>query len=526
MARMFDFVIVGAGSAGCVLAMRLSNGGRKVALIEAGGAQHKSLKVRAPRLYQLLWSTPLDWAFKTGPQKHCANRRHFWPRGKVLGGTSCLNAMVYIRGNRKNYDDWNVPGWSYADVLPYFKKSEDNVRGASEFHGEGGPLHVSDNVDPSGFAKAFVESVASHCKVPVNNDFNGADQEGAGHYQSTIKKGARASTAMAFLEPALHRENLTVLSGAHALGLVLDGDRVKGVRIRTAKGEQTIEGHEIILAGGAIGSPHLLLLSGIGPASELKAAGIETKHDLPGVGKNLQDHLLHAVNFEAAGSPNLSKASMLWWIARFAMTGGGPVSGAALDAGAFVRSSASSALPDIQYHVAPFGVKLPSDHGMVNPSFGRFACILPGLIYPKSVGELRLESADPTAAPAIDPKYFSDPSDLEVLVTGVKQAREIAATGALKEILGKEIYPGPEVTTDEQLRDNIRAGCNTIFHPVGTCKMGTGEDAVVGPDLRVHGLRGLRVADASVMPKIIGGNTNAPTIMIAEKCADLALASA
>jgi choline dehydrogenase-like flavoprotein len=237
MAGMFDFVIVGAGSAGCVLANRLSIGGRKVALIEAGGAQHKTLKVRAPRLYQLLWSTPVDWAFKTEPQEHCAKRSHFWPRGKVLGGTSCLNAMVYIRGNRKNYDDWGVPGWSYADVLPYFKRSEDNVRGASEYHGAGGPMHVSDNSAPSGFARAFVESIAAHCKVPVNDDFNGAEQEGAGHYQSTIKKGHRASTAIAFLEPALPRENLTVLSGAHALGLVLDGDRVKGVRVRTSKGD-------------------------------------------------------------------------------------------------------------------------------------------------------------------------------------------------------------------------------------------------------------------------------------------------
>ncbi|HTL32614.1 MAG TPA: GMC family oxidoreductase N-terminal domain-containing protein [Kofleriaceae bacterium] len=520
---MFDFVIVGAGSAGCVLANRLSNGGRKVALIEAGGSQHKSLKVRAPRLYQLLWSTPIDWAFKTKPQAHCANRSHFWPRGKLIGGTSCLNAMVYIRGNRKNYDDWGVPGWSYADVLPYFKKSEDNVRGASEFHGAGGLLHVSNNDAPSDFAKAFVEATSAHCKVPVNDDFNGADQEGPGHYQSTIKKGQRASTAIAFLEPALRRENLTVMSGAHALGLVLDGDRVKGVRIRTAKGEQTIEGNEIILAGGAIGSPHLLLLSGIGPASELKAAGVEPKHELAGVGKNLQDHLLHAVNFEAASSPNLQKAAMLWWIARFAMTGGGPLTGAALDAGAFIRSSPSAPLPDIQYHVAPFGVKLPSDHGVVNPSFGRFACILPGLIYPKSTGEICLASTDPTAPPAIDPKYFSDAADLDLLVAGVKQSREIANTGALEQVLGKEIYPGPEATSDEQLRDNIRAGCNTIFHPVGTCKMGTGSDAVVGPDLRVHGLRGLRVADASIMPKIVGGNTNAPTIMIAEKCAELAL---
>lgn len=525
MARMFDFVIVGAGSAGCVLANRLSaDGKRKVALIEAGGRGYKQLKIRAPRLYQLLWSSPVDWAFKTEAQKHCADRRHFWPRGKVVGGTSCLNAMVYIRGNKQNYDAWGVPGWSYADVLPYFKKSEDNARGASEFHGAGGPMHVSDNAAPSSFARAFVEATAAHCKVPINDDFNGANQEGAGHYQSTIKNGHRASTAMAFLEPALARANLTVLTDALALGLVVDGDRVKGVRIRTAKGEQTIEGAEVILAGGAIGSPQLLLLSGIGPASELKAVGVEPKHELAGVGKNLQDHLLHAAVFESPSSPKLSTANMLLGMARHALTSGGLLAGAALDAGAFVKSSPSAALPDIQYHIAPFGVTLPTDKGVITPSFGRRACILPGLIYPKSVGELRLASADPAAAPLIDPKYFSASEDLDLLVTGMKQAREIAATGALKELLGNEIYPTTEVASDEQLRDSIRAGCNTIFHPVGTCKMGTGDDAVVGPDLRVRGLRGLRVADASVMPKIIGGNTNAPTIMIAEKCADLALA--
>lgn len=522
MFSMFDFVIVGAGSAGCVLANRLSSDPkRRVALIEAGGAGHKTLKVRAPGLYQLLWSSPIDWAFKTEPQKHCAERRHFWPRGRVLGGTSCLNAMVYIRGNRQNYDDWGVAGWRYDDVLPYFKRSEDNVRGESAYHGAGGPLTVSDP-PPSPFARAFAESTAQHCKTKLNEDFNGAEQEGAGFYQVTMRNGHRASTATAFLDPARSRDNLTVMSGAHVTGLVLDGDRVTGVRLQNG---ETVSGNEVILAGGAIGSPHLLLLSGIGPADELRAAGVDPRHELRGVGKHLEDHLLTAVMFRSVKSHKLSMANLLMWMARHMVGSGGPLASAPVDGAAFIKSSPSERMPNIQFHATPFGVNLPTDSGKPIPAFGRFATILPGLIYPRSHGEIRLRSGNPLDTPMIDPQYFRDGADLEHLVAGVKLSREIAATGPLKDILGEEVFPGPGITTDEQLRDNVRAHCNTIFHPVGTCRMGTGDDAVVGPDLRVHGLRGLRVADASVMPRIIGGNTNAPTIMIAEKCADLALAA-
>ncbi len=521
---MFDFVVVGAGSAGCVLANRLSADGKStVCLVEAGGAKHRAFKVRAPGLYQLLWRTPLDWGLSTVPQVHSDQRKHYWPRGKLLGGTSCLNAMVYIRGNRANYDAWGIPGWSYRELLPYFRRSEDNVRGESEYHGAGGPLAVGDP-RPSEFSKAFVAAAAAHCKVPVTDDFNGAEQEGAGHYQGTYRGGHRASTAVAFLDPVRHRKNLTVVTDALAIGLVLDGTRAIGVRIRERGVERVIEGREIVVAGGALGSPHLLLLSGIGPAAEVRAAGVESRHDLPGVGKHLQDHLLASLVFESTASPRLSIPGLLAWMARHSLGGGsGPLGNGPLDAGAFVRSHAGAALPDIQFHVTPYGAFLPTDDAIKTP-YGRFGSILPGLIYPRSHGEVTLRSADPAAPPDIDPRYFSDPADLEHLVTGMKLGREIAATAPLSGVVGREVTPGPAVATDDQLRAHIRATANTIFHPTGTCKMGTDPLAVVDPQLRVHGLQGLRVVDASILPEIIGGNTNAPVIMIAEKASDLLLA--
>lgn len=521
---MFDFVVVGAGSAGCVLANRLSADGKStVCLIEAGGAKHRSLKVRVPAMYQNLWRSPLDWGYSTVPQPHSADRKHFWPRGKVLGGTSCLNAMVYIRGNRANYDAWGIPGWSFAEVLPYFRRSEDNVRGASEYHGAGGPLAVEEHV-PSAFAKAFVAAAAERCKVRVNDDFNGAEQEGAGHYQGTFRRGHRASTAVAFLDPIRDRKHLTVVTGALATCVVVEGTRVTGVRVREKGVERVISGREIVLAGGALGSPHLLLLSGIGPAAELRAAGVEVRHDLPGVGKHLQDHLLAGLVFECTSSPRVSVPGLLGGIVRHVLGGGGGQLGnAPIDAGAFVRSHPGAALPDIQFHVTPFGAFLPTDDQTKLP-WGRHGSILPGLIYPRSHGEVRLRSADPAVGPDIDPRYFSDPADLEHLVAGMKLSREIAATGLLAAMIGREIQPGPSVATDDDMRAHVRATANTIFHPTGTCKMGTDPLAVVDPQLRVHGLQGLRVADASILPEIIGGNTNAPVIMIAEKASDLLLA--
>jgi choline dehydrogenase len=530
MAGMFDFVIVGAGSAGCVLANRLSaDPKRNVALIEAGGPKHKSLLVRAPGGWPDLWRTPLDWGLSTEPQAHSDQRRHYWPRGKLLGGTSCFNAMVYMRGHRDNYDQWRDlgnPGWGYEDVLPLFKKSEDNARGASDYHGAGGPLHVDDHpVAP--VCTGFAEATSRVCKVPVTDDFNGPEQAGAGAFQHTARKGLRASTAACFLDPVRSRANLTVLTNLHAIGLVLDGDRVTGVRVSGKAGEQVIEGREIIVAGGAIGSPQLLMLSGIGAGAELRAVGVEARHELPGVGKHLEDHLLAPMMYRStaqAGSPVLAKHKVPLWLLQYLFGKKGPLALPIPPAGAFVKSRPDAPRPDIQFHMSHLGWWRPNTDEARDKAWGQYASFAPGLIYPKSKGEIRLRSADPMAAPAIDPKYFSDPADLEHLVTGLKLMREIAATAPLADMLGDEVFPGPQARTDDELRAHVRLSSQTIFHPVGTCRMGNDESAVVDHELRVRGLHGLRVADASIMPRIVGGNTNAPTIMIAEKCAELVLA--
>jgi len=525
---MFDYVVVGAGSAGCVLANRLTADGKsRVALIEAGPRKHHSFKVRAVGMYFQLWRTPLDWAFSTVPQKHVDNRRMFWPRGKVIGGTGSFNSVVYMRGHRANYDEWRDlgnPGWGWSDVLPHFKRSEDNARGPSEYHGKGGPLAVDDIEGVRVPAlEAWIEAAAARCKVPKNDDFNGPEQEGVGFYQFNLRKGLRQSTAIAFLEPALARPNLTVITNAHATSLVVDGDRVRGVRIREGGVERTIAGLETIVCGGAIGSPQLLMLSGIGAGAELRAAGIEPRHELPGVGKNLEDHLCMPVQYKATGVNALSRLRMLMWPLRYLAAGTGPLAQSPPQAGGFTKTRADAVLPDNQWHVIPFGFAPPNTDEARKPPFGGFLTILPGLIYPKSHGEIRLAGKDPAAAPAIDPQYFSDPADLEHLVDGVLQAREIAGTAPLAQYLGDEVWPGKHVTSRDDVRAAVRTAVNTIFHPTGTCKMGKDPAAVVDAELRVRGLTGLRVADASIMPRIVGGNTNAPTIMIAEKASELLL---
>jgi choline dehydrogenase len=525
---MHDYVVVGAGSAGSVLARRLSDDPKcRVLLIEAGPPKHRSFVVQAPGLYSQIWRSKLDWEFYTTPQVHADGRRMFWPRGKILGGTSCLNASVYIRGHRDNYDAWRDqgnPGWGYADVLPYFKRSEDNVRGASEYHGAGGALRVSDQDLIKPVSKAFVEATSKRFGVPVTEDFNAKDQEGAGLYQVTVRSGRRASTAAEFLDPARRRKNLEVTTEALVTGIVIEGGRAQGVRCVVGGREQTFgAGQEVILCAGTVGSPQLLLLSGVGPADELRAAGVPVVHDLPGVGKNLQDHLLTSVVYEttSAGALALSLPRLARWALQFATTAGGPLRNGPVEAGAFLRSSPSAPRPDVQYHFVPWGVPMPNTDDKTERPVGHQFSILPGLIYPLSRGEIRLKSTNPRDAPLIDPAYFADPADLAHLVQGVRQSRDIASTAPLSRFVVKEIHPGPACMSDEAIRDKIRADVNTIFHPVGTCKMGSDGAAVVDAQLRVRGIGGLRVADASIMPEIIGGNTNAPVIMIAEKAADL-----
>jgi choline dehydrogenase len=521
-----DYVIVGAGSAGCVLAARLSEDpNARVLLLEAGGSDD-SLRVRTPGLVGLLWRNRFDWTFFTHPQERLDGREMHWPRGKVLGGCSSINYMIYIRGHRDNYDGWRdagSPGWGYADLLPFFKLSERNVRGADDYHGVNGPLDVTD-VDVNPMSDLLVEGAQRALGAPANRDFNGADQEGAGRFQATIRGGLRCSTSVAFLRPALRRPNLRVVTGAHVTSVQIERGRAIGVRYRQGRSTHLARAdREVILAAGAIGSPHLLLLSGVGPADELRAHGVPVQADLPGVGKNLQDHLFVSVGWEdrdgVAGE--VTPANLALWMGRHLLSKTGPMASNAAEAGAFVKTDPSLPRPDLQFHFLPIGSRQVNFDKEAFFAKGRAFTMLPTLLYPQSRGEIRLASADAARPPVIDPQYLAEEADLSVLVEGVRMARQIAHAPPVDRCRGASLTPLAETDDRTALSAEIRRRCSTLFHPVGTCKMGTDDRAVVDATLKVRAVEGLRVVDASIMPTIVGGNTNAPTIAIAEKAARL-----
>jgi choline dehydrogenase-like flavoprotein len=519
---MPDYVIVGAGSAGCVLANRLSEDPSvSVLLLEAGG-KDRSLNVKIPAAFPKQFHTKLDWDFATEPEPHVDGRSLYIPRGKMLGGSSSMNAMLYVRGRPLDYDSWEAqgaPGWGYRDVLPYFIKAEDNARGASEFHGAGGPLRVSEQRSPRPMNRRFLQASES-AGIPRIRDYNGPEQDGVSLAQVTQRNGQRCSAADAYLRPAMARPNLEVRTNVTVLGVELEGDRAAGVRLRARRGREELvrADREVILSAGAIGSPQLLLLSGIGPGEELRAAGVIALHELPGVGRNLQDHPFVTMIWEVSDQQTLYGADKPKPLAEWLLRRSGPLSSTVAEVFAFTRTRGGLPAADIQFHM---GAAYFEDHGQEEYD-GHCMVIAPVLVAPKARGQVWLRSADPAEKPRIITNTLSEPEDLDSMLAGMRLAREIAAQPALKEIMIKELKPGDECSEPADLEADLRRRLMLIYHPVGTARMSdTHELAVVDSQLRVHGLEGLRVVDASIMPTIIGGNTNAPTIMIAEKAADL-----
>jgi choline dehydrogenase len=523
-----DYVIVGAGSAGCVLASRLTeNPDVRVLVLEAGPPDTAD-ELHIPAAVSQLFQGPYDWNYETVPQQRAGDRSIYWPRGRVLGGSSSINAMIYIRGSRHDYDTWRdeygCAGWGYTDLLPYFLRSEHNSRGESAWHGASGPLSVQDLRYKSSLTEAFVAAARS-CGQAANDDFNGAQQDGVGFYQVTQQGGRRWSAADAYLHPAAGRPNLTILTDALATGIEIEGGQAVGVRyLRRGVEEVAWAEAEVILAGGAVNSPQLLMLSGIGPADDLRELGIPVVADSPGVGGNLSDHPIVTAMWATPRSRGLWEQAGPRNLARWQLLHSGPLTSNVAEAGGFWRSDPALPAPDIQWHVLPVPYQ---NYGLADPAI-RAMSVLITLVAVGSRGRIRLRGADPRHKPAIDPAYLSDMADLDPLLRAIAQVREFAAARPMSKVATAELAPGDGPRTEAELIDWIRGDITTIYHPVGTCAMG-GDSvlaasklaSVVDTELRVRGVGRLRVVDASVMPTVPRGNTNAPVIAIAERAADL-----
>ncbi len=527
----YDYIIVGAGSAGCVLANRLSESGKHRVLLLEAGPDKESFWVRTPAGVSFLYTDPkLNWMYNSEEEPTLDNRRVYHPRGMLMGGSSAINGMVYIRGNHYDYDRWAAEGnagWSAADVLPYFRRSETNLDFVDQYHGASGPLRVARASYRIPVVDAFIESGRA-AGLPPTEDFNGAQQEGAQLYQFTISEGRRNSAAHAYLRPARSRPNLDLLDRATATRLIVEDGRVRGVRYMRGGQEHSAYARETLLSGGSINSPQLLMLSGIGPAAHLADNGIPVIHDLPGVGQNLQDHISAPVNYETRPGMSLNKAlSGVWKYlngARYLLTRSGPLSLGTSQAAAFVRTDPEAPAPDVQITFRAWSFDFDKGELKMHRYPGVQAAVI--LLRPESRGALTLNPQDPNMAPLLHFNYLAEDYDRATVLRGIRWTRRIASTGAFGDAVVRENGPGKHLQDDEEILSYVRQNAQSVMHPVGTCKMGIGPDAVVDPQLRVHGVPGVRVIDASIMPYVVSGNTNAPTIMIAERAADLILAEA